>query len=676
MRRFLSLLALPALAMQAPAPDPAELLQQAKGLWTAQGDREGAASKLEQAIALLSPRLAGLDDKERRLLCEAYNWLAVLDDRYPPHRARVSQHFQAILGLDPNFNLDRSATPARLNAAFEAERDARFVTVEVTVLPPGGTLSVNGKPAAPGTLRLPAGAHVFGYSKASHKALEASRDLQAGKPHSLLLELTRVASTISFNVLPIGAEIVFDGKVLGKSSGQAGPEARQLAEGIGVPLEQLSAPFLIEEVLPGPHQMDVRSPCFKPKRIVIEAASIAPIGDYPFNPIKLESSAARLSLTSPAKGGEAFLDGVPLGPLPLSQHLICPGRHSISVRFPAGGYGRTLDVPDGGTLVLEAVPKPRMAFLGMDGEPDFPGRLRLETQFRELGHRLVEVAVLPVRLGESMEEAKSRTLGAKEAELLLEARTRVRAGVTLVDLSLTTPEGLEERMEVKPLDQDPLEAFARKLNASLPLSEPGLGLVCLDVPGEPGPWVLQASEAALKAGIVLHQPLTVIQGQPVTTQAEMKRVLAGVTEPIVSVLQGDRTITLPLAWHPLEIPLHTAGLSYPRVVAELRLRLASASPAEAGLLRLNLARALLHFEKPDRALEVLRGATLPVGPGVSMGTIAYLTGICLLRLGSVYIPEAIQAFNQALQDPGATLFGFGGPPVAPLARAALQSNQP
>lgn len=674
MRRLFSLLALPALAMQ--ALDPAELLQQAKGLWTTQGDREGAAAKLEQAIGLLAPRLPSLDDKERRCLCEAYNWLAVLDDRFPPHRARVSLHFQAILGLDPNFNLDRTATPARLNAAFEAERDARFTAVELSVLPPGGALLVDGKPAAPGTLRLPVGVHAFTYAKPSHKAMEASLDLQAGKPQPLRLELTRVASTISFNVHPIGAEIIFDGKLLGKSGGQAGPEARQLAEGIGVPLEQLSAPFLIEDVLPGPHQMEVRSPCFKGKRIVIEGASITPIGDYPFNPIKLESSAAKLSLTSPAKGGEAFLDGATLGPLPLSQHPICPGLHSISVRFPAGGFSRSVDVPDGGILSLEALPKPRLAFLGLEGEPDFPGRARLETQFSELAQRLIEVAVLSHRSGESIEAARARILGGKEAELVLEGRTRVRAGVTLVELVLSTPDGLEERMEVKPLDQDPLESLARRLNAPLPLREPGLGLVCLDVPGEKGPWVLQASEAARKAGIELHQPITAVQGQPVATLNELRKILAGVTDPTISIVQGDHSITLALDRQPLEIPLRSAGLSYPRVVAELRLRLSSASPDEAGLLRLNLARAILHFEKPDRALEVLRGATLPMGPGVSMGNIAYLTGVCLLRLGSVYIPEAIQAFNQALQDPGATLFGPEGPPVAPLARAALQSIQP
>jgi hypothetical protein len=214
------------------------------------------------------------------------------------------------------------------------------------------------------------------------------------------------------------------------------------------------------------------------------------------------------------------------------------------------------------------------------------------------------------------------------------------------------------------------------LNAPFPLQEASLGILCLDVPGETGPWVLQASEAALKSGIQLHQPLTTIQGQRAATVADLRSALGRISGPSVVITQGSTTCTLALLRSPLELPLRSAGLSYPRVVADLRLRLLSASGTEAGLLRLNLARAFLHFDKPDQALEVLREAFLPPGPGVSMGTVAYLTGFCLLRLGSVYIPEALQAFKQALQDPGATLLGSEGPPVAPLARAALQSIQP
>jgi len=45
-------------------------------------------------------------------------------------------------------------------------------------------------------------------------------------------------------------------------------------------------------------------------------------------------------------------------------------------------------------------------------------------------------------------------------------------------------------------------------------------------------------------------------------------------------------------------------------------------------------------------------------------------------MGNVYLSEAVQAFNQALKYPLATLFGPEGPLLAPLARQALQDLQP
>jgi hypothetical protein len=75
-------------------------------------------------------------------------------------------------------------------------------------------------------------------------------------------------------------------------------------------------------------------------------------------------------------------------------------------------------------------------------------------------------------------------------------------------------------------------------------------------------------------------------------------------------------------------------------------------------------------------MEVLRDARLSTTQGVCQGTIDYYTGICLLRLGNVYLPEALQALNQALKYPQATLFGPDGPMVSILARQALEDLKP
>lgn len=47
-----------------------------------------------------------------------------------------------------------------------------------------------------------------------------------------------------------------------------------------------------------------------------------------------------------------------------------------------------------------------------------------------------------------------------------------------------------------------------------------------------------------------------------------------------------------------------------------------------------------------------------------------------LFLGAAYLTEIKQSFDQARQYPHATLFGPGGPHLAPLARQALEDLKP
>jgi len=54
----------------------------------------------------------------------------------------------------------------------------------------------------------------------------------------------------------------------------------------------------------------------------------------------------------------------------------------------------------------------------------------------------------------------------------------------------------------------------------------------------------------------------------------------------------------------------------------------------------------------------------------------YYTGLCLLHMGDAYLTETQQSFNQALKYPHATLFGSGGPFLAPLAKQALEDLKP
>ncbi|WP_243302345.1 hypothetical protein [Geothrix oryzisoli] len=671
-RRFLPFLFLLGLGLGAQDATVKDTFLQAKALWATQGDREGATARFEQVVGVLAPRAATLDPAWSQVLCESYNWLAVLDDRHAQTKPRAQGRLQALIDLDPDFEVDRTLTSQRLTTLFDRLKAEKYAPVKFSYSPEGGTLSVDGRPGPPlGRRFLPFGSHKLAYSRPGYASVELSLDLASGEGRTADFKLTRVSSTVTLYVQPSGAEVLVDGRSLGRTKGQAGAEAAALAVPLGLRPEDLSEAFVISELAAGPHQLELRAPCHRTKVLEMEANLATPWADHTLEPIRLDDSKGTLSVGSAWPGGELFLSGQSQGPLPVAQLPVCSGPYDLLVRFPAGGFSKRITVEEGKALTVDARPKPRLAFLGLEGETDFTGRARLLSLLEGLGDRLQQVAFLPARPGEAPREALARVKASREAELILLATPVPAKVVHQVELLVATLEGEEERLLVKPLEEDPLGALAARLNAVPALHEPGLGLSLLEVPGEPGPWVLSASEAAQKAGLQVGKALTQADGKPLPSIQALRRVLEG-ARGSVALSQGGAAVTLPVQTEALEIPLGASNLCYPAVLAHLRLLYAGAKGDEANLIRLNLGLGLMHFRKYDKAIEQLRDARLSTVSGVSQGTLDYHTGLCFLRLGSAYQAEATQAFRQALKYPQATLLGPDGPLVGPLARQALE----
>jgi hypothetical protein len=666
---LLGLLAAPGLRAQDPALKEAFL--QAKALWATQGDRDGATARFESVVAALAPKAPGLDAAGTQMLCESYNWLAVLDDRNPATKARALTRFQALLDLNPDFEVDRTLTSQRLIGQFERLRSEKLAQVKLSYDPPGGTLTVDGRATAALVRKfLPFGTHKLVYARPGHTPAEAAVDLGPRDLKAVDFKLTRVSSTITFYVQPSGAEVLLDGRSLGKAAGVASTEALDLAIPAGLRPEDLSAGFVLDGLKPGRHELELRAPCFRAKRLEIAASFTTPMADHVLQVIRMEPSKGTLSVTSAWPGGELFLDGQDRGPLPIQNLPVCTGAYDLLVRFPSGGHVQRLTMAEGAAVQVEAQPKPRLAFLGLEGDEAFTGRDRLLALLQTLGDRLQQVTFLAPRPGESPRAALDRLQTAHEAELFLTAVPLPDKVIHRVELLLSTVDGETERSVVQPLEEDPLGPLVARLNAPLPLREAGIGATLLDLPGQAGPWVLAASEAARKAGLRIQKPILQVDGRPMADVTALRRALAG--KDRVALTQEGAPVTLPVQKEPLELPLASAALAYPAVLAQLRLQYLGAKGDEAGLLKLDIGLALMHFLKYDKAIEVLRDTRLGTSEGVSQGTLDYETGLCFLRLGSAYHSEAAQAFRQALKYPQATLFGPDGPLVAPLARQALE----
>ncbi len=656
-----------------------ETFQQAKNLWATQGDKDGASARFEQVLAILEPKGRSLDADWIQVLCETYNWLAVLDDRTPAKRPRVQKDLEAILALNPDFEIDRNITNARLQGVFDGLRSAKLCKVKINLNPEGGRLSLNGKPSSVppgGTKYMAPGTHVLVYARPGYQPLELHAELSLRESKTLDFALTRISSTVTFNTFPAETEILLDGKPLGRSGGQAPASLRPMAEKLGLPLEQLSADFMVSDLPAGKHLLEVKAPCFQTKRIALTEEFATPFADHLLEPVKLDPSRGTLSIETTTPGGELLLSGKSYGPLPVKDLQVCAGTYDLQVRFPAGGFFQKVEIQEGKSATLQVRPKPRLAFLGFEGNEEFAGRERIKELLQNLGGRLKDVAYLPPVPGETTATALERMKSNRDAEMTLRARPVPGQPIHQIELVLATLTGEEERYLIKPLETDPLESLALKLNAQVSLTEPWIGLSLLDVPGAPGPWVLQADATAQKAGIKAARPVTGLNGKPVTSVQAFRKALRESKGDKVTVTQAEGSATLNLTWQPLELPVSASNLCYPLVLADLRLRQLGAQGDEAGLLRLQQALALMHFRRYDKAMEVLRDARIGTTQGVSQGTIDYYTGLCLLRLGNVYLSEAAQAFNQALKYPQATLFGPDGPLVSTLARQALEDLKP
>ena len=684
MTRPLTLLILAGLCLAAFSPlaaqDPTlkDTLVQAKASWATQGDREGASARFSQILAALEPTSLTLDGSWKQVLCETYNWMAVLDDRLPANRARAPKRLEALLDLNPDFEIDRAITNARLQGIFDSLRAAKVVKVSLALEPPGGALTLDGKPRPSTELPryLPPGGHTFGYAKPGYKAVEQHVDLVLKEAKALELKLARSSSAITVFTSPAGADIVLDGKPLGATQGQASAPYQAYADKAGVRLEDLSEGFILTELAQGKHMLEVKRSCFRTRRLEIGESFTTPFADHDLEPIKLEPSRGALTLLCTTPGGELLLSGKSLGPVPVKDLPVCAESYDLQVRFPAGVFTQRIEIQEGKSLTLTVRPKPRLTYLGFEGDAPFAGRERILKMLSGFGTRLSQVNFLTANKGESPQDCLTRLQTSHETELVLRARPIPGQPVHQLELLLSTLTGEEERMLVKPLENDPLGNLAAKLETLPTLSEPNIGLTLLDLAGASGPWVLQADPAALRAGILPFKALLQLNGKPVASVQAFRKALRELATDKVTVSQGQGPITLAVTQQALELPSNAADSCYPFLLADLRLRYLGASGDEASLLRLHQALALMHFREYDKALEVLRDAHTSNVQGVSQGTLDYYNGVCLLRMGNIYLSEALQAFNQSLKYPLATLFGPEGPLLGPLAIQSLADLKP
>lgn len=225
-------------------------------------------------------------------------------------------------------------------------------------------------------------------------------------------------------------------------------------------------------------------------------------------------------------------------------------------------------------------------------------------------------------------------------------------------------------------------AAQRRLGARLPpIVRATLQTTVVDVAGIEGAAVTQVEPggAGETAGIGPRDIIVGAAGVTVASVSDLAEAVARAepnAELELDIRDDDgmaRSASSRVALVPDTIPMADPNLLYNNMLLDLEARAGAESGGLIGAAAsLNLVIAHMRLGSWDYAMQALEVTSLPVGPGVSTGTVDYLFAMCLKAIGEV--DAAREALRRAADANGA-LLSVGGPPIKPLAVREL-TNPP
>lgn len=600
-----------------------------------------------------------------------------------------------LISIDPAYQIKREDVSPKFFTLFDSLRGNLIGFLRVSSTPPGATVYLDDEVI--GTTDLVDRPAVVGMHKLrlSRKGFEEiAQDVSVGPRQTLPLsfELARTAASLSVTTAPAGADVSLDGQPVGKT-----PEG---------PAET-SLPLLIDGLALGKHIVTFARPCYETASYSVMIESIQ---DLELPTTTLDPSTAALSIIS-AVPGEAFIDGqTSLGKLPLTDATVCTGTHTIEVVFPAGKFSQTVSLSKGQNLSIQAIPRPTLLFLGVASDADLAASAR--ERERSLSGALSAVSTVNITTMSATESQKllrragltpnsfltqGKARSEQDKKLFAEALARVcaEAKVEMVGIGVLSRDRIQENLflnfaappsaSVESIYVTPgpneLGSIIARLNQPFSMYKSWIGCRTIDVGGIAGAVVLTVAPDGPAAAGRLSAGQVVVEagGKPVASTA-------GLLQAVQALKPGDRLalkvrgfsksspvqpVDIAVGSSPNEIPVSTANMLTPRIIANLAI---SIKAADSGLARFLLAECFMRAGDYQGAYEELQRAQIGTTSGICDGTVAYYKGRVLLALG--YKQEAAAAFKQALSFPRATVYDNDGRPVADLAQRYLRGLAP
>jgi hypothetical protein len=673
---------------QTQAVSPDLLLEQAKREFD-QFHNEQVVPLLDQVITKLT---AGGQNQRPELLTLAYELRARAKFNLGDLSA-AEQDFGAILQINPGYKLSEGIS-VRVRDAFEAVRKITVGQLNISMTPEGD-VQIDGK-AIPVTANsqlvdLPVGEHVVAVARPGYKPISQKVNVVAGDVIPIVLTLERVSSTLAVVSLPDGVDVLLDGTPKGQTAKIPGA-----TDG--------SAILMLTDLQTGPHRVQLRRDCYKE---VEKTITIEQHGDIKMDPLKLVPAVANVTLQTTEQNTMLVVDGVAKGMTPASMP-VCEGLHVIEVRGPKGRFVDRREWKTGDTVTLTADLRaafPIVAARSGAGLPADQLRSNIVNALAQAKSLLVytpadaeltsamrDASVPPdwlaAELGGGTGQTVVKVPKEVKRDLVKKLTTRLQVqGLAAVSsgpdpyvvtvLLFAAGSGEPDVVTVNLADAAARTRTLEMLAAPLPpMLRPSLQTSVVDLAGVKGAVVIRPDGVGAKIGLEAGDVIVAASGTPITSVADLRTKIASMSAASANisldVTKGpggtQRTVTGAVVMVPETLPLQDPGLLYNRALITLQDLPKTGTPIEQATLHVNLAIVMMRLGNWEDALSELSAAQLPDGPGVSAGTVAYLTGRCEVELG--HAANANAAFTKAAALPKARL-SSEGPLIAPLALQKL-----
>jgi len=602
--------------------------------------------------------------------------------------AGTEQDFSALLAIKPDFKLAAGISP-RVAAVLESVR--KLTVGQITAsMTPAGDVQIDGRPYTlqpePRTFDVAAGDHEITVNRPGYRTIAQKFTVPANEAVPVALTLERVAATLAVVSVPDGAEVILDGTTRGKTQ-RGSTEA--------------SAPLILNDLPPGQHRLQLRRECYKD---VERTITIEKPDDLETGALRLTEAIASVKLQTTDPEAAVFVDGASKGQAP-AEFTVCEGPHVIEMRSPRGRFVDRREWKTGDSTTLAGEIRSAYPIVAIKPLPSVPADLvrgNVEALLAKARRVLVyspERKELDAALQSENVPADwlafdltgtaapvprevRRDIGRKLASKFdTQGVAALTIGPDQYTLTLSLLAAGSSEPDVITINMGDAAAQARvvdQLGAPLPaIVQPSLETSTIDVSGVTGAVVIRPGGGGAAAGLAVGDTIVGAGGAPVASAADLRARIAALRAPNLAIaldVKGPdgapRKVNATAKLVADALPMRDRAILYNRAVVELRNAVAAAAtPVERSAAHLNLAVAHMHLGNWDDAQAELKETQLADGAGVSAGTVAYLTGLCLEAVGRA--PDAQAAFTKAAAA-GQARLSADGPLVAPLAQQKIR----